>query len=326
MLSRVAKISLGRKNLATPAYFPAVSSAAVGYPANALIRLMVATKYPRLLVSAYDTHRISTEGNTEMLSQLGQFSMQGSFLLLDSGVFESYWKGDKTWTFESYAKAVSEVRCDLYYSFDVFPDLSKSEQDFFAETCLRIMRSCNVSDSAQCIPILHGPSPQQLVAVVERFVQENPDRLSMVAVSEKDCGFTLLQRARTMAKIRKVLDSKNDENILHILGCGNPISILLYSYCGADTYDSPDWSRHVINRKDFGIADLAHLELLRCDCTVCKKKVGTAAERALLHNLLFYQDFTIQIQNMIRDHSIGAVLSDRVGGDLLSSIEKEGDQ
>jgi len=325
MLSRVTKISLGGKNLATPAYFPAISSAGVGYPADALIRLVVTTKYPRLLVSAYDIHRISTEGNPTPLFQLGKFSMQGSFLLLDSGFFESYWKGDKTWTFESYAKAVSEVPCDLYFSLDVFPDSSRSEQDFFAETCKKIIHSCNVSNSAQCIPILHGLNSRQLIAVVERFVQENPDRLGMVAVSERDCGFTLLERARTIATIRNALDSQNKGNILHILGCGNPISLLLYSYCGADTYDSLDWSRHVIDRKDFGIADLAHLELLRCDCTVCEKEVGTTAERGLLHNLLFYQDFTIQIQNMIRDDSIGVVLSDHVGGDFLSGIEKQGD-
>jgi queuine/archaeosine tRNA-ribosyltransferase len=321
MLSRVARIGLGSKSLTTPAYFPAVSSVGVGYSVNALIRLILATKYPRLLVSAYDTYRISNEGKTGLLSQLGEFSTQGSFLLLDSGIFESYWRGDRTWTFESYANAVSRVQCDLYCSFDVFPDLSESEQDFFEETRLRILRSSSVSGRAQCVPILHGLDPRQLVVLVERLVEGYPDGLSILAISEKDCGFTLLERARTITKIRRALDCRNDESILHILGCGNPISLLLYSYCGADTYDSLDWSRHVIDRRSLSIGDLSHLELSKCNCAVCKKEIGAAAERALLHNLLFYQEFAVQIQEMIRDNSIASYLSDRVGRDALSKID-----
>jgi len=321
MSSRVAEISLRDKKLVTPTYFPAVSTAGVGYSAEGLIRLVLAAKYPRLLVSAYDTCNMRKENKSDLLSQLSNFSRCNSFLLLDSGVFEGYWRRDRTWTFESYADAIKQIESDLYFSFDMLADPNMNGKSFIEETYRSITDSYVLLGRSQCVPILHGTDPEKVVALVQSFADLDQDKVCMIGVAERDCGATLIQRAGTVARLREVLNSKSENSILHILGCGNPTSLLVYSYCGADTFDSTDWSRYVLDRRSLKIADIAHLRLLRCDCPMCRKEVGPPNERPLLHNLLFYQNFVVKIQNMIRDSTIASYLSDHLGEDVLSEIE-----
>jgi queuine/archaeosine tRNA-ribosyltransferase len=321
MSSRVAEISVRDKKLVTPTYFPAVSTAGVGYSAEGLIRLLLAAKYPRLLVSAYDTCIWRNENKSDLLSQLSNFSKCNSFLLLDSGVFEGYWRRDRTWTFESYANAIRQIESDLYFSFDILADPNVSEKSFIEETYRSVADSRVLSNRSECVPILHGADPEKVVALVRSFADLDQDKVCMIGVAERDCGATLIQRAGTVARIREVLNSKSENSILHILGCGNPTSLIVYSYCGADTFDSTDWSRYLLDVRSLKIGDIAHLRLLRCDCLMCRKEVGAPNERPLLHNLLFYQNLMVKIQDMIRDSTIASCLSDNLGEDILSEIE-----
>jgi hypothetical protein len=59
-----------------------------------------------------------------------------------------------------------------------------------------------------------------------------------VAVPKRELGDGLLERARNVVRIRRRLDRLGYHCGLHLLGTGNPISILEYSLCGADTFGS----------------------------------------------------------------------------------------
>lgn len=87
------------KRLLTPTYFPAVSSYGIKYSFHALVRLLTAYSYPRLLISAYDFHLLDDEKKKWLSREIGEYSKKGSFVFLDSGIYESFWKADAKWTY-----------------------------------------------------------------------------------------------------------------------------------------------------------------------------------------------------------------------------------
>ena len=319
---------MDRKTLLTPAYFPAVSSYGVKYSFQTLVRLLIAYSYPRILISAYDFHLADNMVKKALSEEIRSYFEKGCFVFADSGIYESYWKANASWSFELYKTAVREMDFDFYSSFDVLPT-TKDVGGFAKETADRILASRRLSDKPGFMPILHGIRPDLLVSLTSSFVREHPSLSTFIAIPERDCGDSLVEKAQTIIKIRKILDGDDDSNhhrILHILGCGNPISLLLYSYCGASTFDSLDWVKQAIDPQRLTINDFSHLELTGCQCPVCASTKRDYTEKVLLHNLLFYQNHMLQIQTLIRNNEIRQFLSKHVGQNILDKIALSEDQ
>lgn len=323
-LSRVAEVSINRKTLITPTYFPAVSSYGVKYSFGNLVNLLTAYSYPRLLISTYDLHFLTTEEREQLLPEISEYWKKGGFVFLDSGVYESFWKADPEWTYESYKTSISQIDFDFYSSFDVLPRPENGVEKFEKKTFESVLASHSLSNEHGFVPILHGSNPDQLVFLLSRFVGMHPHLCDIVAVPERDCGKDIVERARTIMKIRRVLDKDNCGRILHILGCGNPISLVLFSYYGANMFDSLDWIKGVVDRKRLALTDFSQLELIDCDCSICVGKQRGYIEKALLHNLLFYQDFMLQIQSLIRKDQIFDFVCKYVRKDILTEIDHQG--
>lgn len=308
-LSRVLEISLNGKKLLTPSYFPSISSYGVKFSMSDLLYELSFHKYPRLLLSAYDLYNSEPEEKAQLISLVKDYRQKG-LLFIDSGLYESSWKKDPTWDMNSYKSLLSQIQSDIYTSFDVLPEPGKkgTEKEFKDRTFKNILESSVFQDNNLFIAILHGSSHGTLVSLVEGFIEENPNLCCAVAIAERDCGYSILERAQTISQIRQILNQSNKEKILHILGCGNPLSMLLFSYCGADTFDSLDWLKYAINPdpKSLLINDFSHLPLLNCKCRICddpKLRDGEYLEKVLLHNLTFYQDFLVQIQSLIQHNN-----------------------
>ena len=319
---------MDRKTLLTPAYFPAVSSYGVKYSFQTLVRLLIAYSYPRILISAYDFHLADNMVKKALSEEIRSYFEKGCFVFADSGIYESYWKANASWSFELYKTAVREMDFDFYSSFDVLPT-TKDVGGFAKETADRILASRRLSDKPGFMPILHGIRPDLLVSLTSSFVREHPSLSTFIAIPERDCGDSLVEKAQTIIKIRKILDGDDDSNhhrMLHILGCGNPISLLLYSYCGASTFDSLDWVKQAIDPQRLTINDFSHLELTGCQCPVCASTKRDYTEKVLLHNLLFYQNHMLQIQTLIRNNEIRQFLSKHVGQNILDKIALSEDQ
>ena len=285
-----------------PTYFPAISSYGVKYSFISLIRLFFTYSYPRVLFSAYDLHFLPSKTRMKLYEEIKEYSKE-SIVFLDSGVYEGYWKADKRWFPSLYKESLARIEFDLYSSFDVLP--RRNSEDFAKRAIDSILASKILSDRPGFVPILHGISPDRLIFLVDDFVRKYPDLCDFIAVAERDCGDDVVERAHTICRIRNLLDGEdvaNRKRILHVLGCGNPISLLLLSYCGANTFDSLDWIKHVIDPKRLGVSDFSHLKLTECNCTVCADAKRPYIETALLHNLLFYQNYMIQIQNLIKEN------------------------
>jgi len=319
--SRVTEVTVKGKKLVTPTFFPAVSSYGIKYSFEALVRLLTVYSYPRLLVSAYDFYLLNDKKKKELSQEMSEYSQKGCFVFLDSGIYESSWKADSRWIYDRYKASISQVSFDFYSSFDVLPPRTKSSlEEFFEATFESILVSSNLSKGYGFIPILHGANPEQLVSLVAKFVDVSPNLCDMIAVAERDCGNNIVEKARTILKLRSILNGSNCPRLLHILGCGNPKSLVLFSYCGADMFDSLDWIKYVVDRVRLTINDFSHLELINCSCPICSRKKGDYIESALLHNLLFYQDYMQQIQFLIREKKISEFISEHLGQDILGKI------
>lgn len=321
--SRITELEVNSKRLVTPAYFPAVSSYSIKYSFCSLVRLLTTYSYPRILVSAYDFNLLANRNKRELSREISEYLKRGCFVFLDSGIFESYWKADTKWTYDLYKASTSQIDFDFYTSFDVLPD-ARDSRKFEKETFERILASRSLSNKSGFVPILHGASPNRLVSLITKFVKTYSDLSNLIAVPERDCGNDIIEKARTVMRIRKVLDADGRNRVLHVLGCGNPLSLLLLSYCGADSFDSLDWIKHAIDQKHMAINDFSHLELLDCKCSICADTKRNYTERVLLHNLLFYQNYMLQIQSLIRTDEVLKSLRELVGQEILNRIGNTG--
>jgi len=320
--SRVLEVKLKGKSFSTPTYFPAISSYGIKFSLWDSIYFLTFHKFPRVLVSAYDLH--NSNERKKLLTLLKKHAKKG-FLYLDSGIYESSWKADPTWDIGSYKTLLSQVTFDLYSSFDIIPT-GRSYEEFRKETFHNVLDSCVFMNNNIFIPIIHGSSPEELIGVLRDIIAEHSQLVGNIGIPERDCGKSVSERATTIIEARRILNEVDDKIILHILGCGNPLSMLLYSYCGADIFDSLDWLKYVINPKRESIEDFAYLELLNCDCKVCSDPQFENAEysqKTVLHNLLFYQNFVIRLQSLIRNNNIKGYLQGRARmGKILDELDE----
>ncbi len=321
-LARVLKIKNRGKVLSTPTYFPAISGTEFDTGVLDIISFLIDNSYPRILISAYDIRKLVPSLRRRLSDEIANYLRGGGHMMIDSGVFEGYWKKDRKWTYKTYSESLLKTDCDYYFAYDILPD-GLQKKPFLKLTGKYILKSSKINTKAHCIPIFHGQDPESLLAVMENFLIQNPDLGEFVSVTEEECGHSFLERAHTIRKIRAILNSLDRPTVLHILGCGNPISLATYSYCGADTFDSLGWSRLLIEPIELRIYDISQIELLKCTCEVCKKTQADSRIRAWLHNLLFYQKYIIQIQRMIRENTFRDFLLEFVGERNLKIIEKQ---
>jgi hypothetical protein len=305
--SRLIEIEIDGKTLMTPTYFPAISSFGIKYSFSSLISLFLVHKYPRVLISAYDWYFLSSQIREEIRKEISEYSID-SFIFLDSGVFESFWRADKRWNHKLHKAAMSTARFDFYSSYDVLPQ-GKSK-NFLQKTIKGIVDSRNLSEKGGFFPIIHG-CPDELVLATEKLTRNYPKLCNFIAISERDCGEGIIEKARTIKRIRKALDAgtkNNRSRILHILGCGDPLSMLLFTFAGANSFDSLDWIKYLIEPNRLILNTFSHLDLVNCDCAVCAGPQRPYVEIVFLHNLLFYQKYVLQIQSLIKENSLGVLL------------------
>jgi tRNA-guanine family transglycosylase len=242
--------------------------------------------------------------------------------MIDSGGYESIWKNDQDWVFDLYQKSVTGAKADFFFGFDAIPGRSESDDTKKYESALiDTISSKKIRDAGEFIPILHGSSPKQLLSFLTYFMNKHSDMTRIVAVTERDCGSGLFEKAKTIASVRKILDQGDKNTILHLLGCGSPSSLALYSHFGVDSFDSLDWLKFTLDENDWVGRDFSYLDVLKCECSACRGSKRNYVERTLLHNLSFYQEFMLRIQSWITNGSLSTILNKRLGFDPEEIIQ-----
>ena len=263
-----------------------------------------------LLTSAYDLYSESTDGAS---LDIQEGNLSTNILLLDSGRYESSWYKDTSWTFERYRDVVQQTPCDFYTSFDIFP--GDVQGNFEQETINQIRQSFDFQRDNICIPILHLTTDDNLFSTLDVITK---DGFQFVALPERELGDTILERCLKLYQIRQFLDSKNSNVLIHVLGCGHPVSLLLYIFAGADTFDSLDWQEVVFDSSDLSFRDYSHLLLAQCHCRYCRNDALPYVHKVYLHNLLFIKQFLNDIILSIRNDAFETFLKRYITPPILT--------
>lgn len=318
--ARLLDLRLGGKGRLTPLYFPSVSSSAQRTRVDDMIGFCVDAGAPQLLVSAYDMKK----SGLGVAGRLQEYAKRG-VLLLDSGAFEAHYASSE-WGFGEYAKEVRAAPCDIYASYDEMPGAGLSDGAALGAARLGIRRSEGARHGAKCMAILHGVSGEQLTAVAVGAAGDAGGP-RIYAVPEREMGGSIAEKIRTAVRVRRALSGADPRNVLHVLGCGDPVLMALLAYAGADSFDSVDWSRWAVNPDTLEWACADRLEFMGCGCTACATGGRGTLERMWGHNLLFYEKFTGRLRDAIlgdRDFdSLGAALG---GGAAARAREALGEE
>jgi hypothetical protein len=318
--SRLVVVKVGNKELATPAYFPAISSLQ-HYDVKDLFDFLIEKKYGKMLLSLFDINKDERLHESKSLGEVSEYSRTGNFVIIDSGMFESYWKNDKTWTLKEYSDTLANIDADFYSTFDFLPNLLPKNINLYNLLIEGIGESHKVITSGTPLEIFHGRTPEELISNVGKYASSVENyKNKIIAIPERECGSSIIERGRNIMQITRKLREINEKFLLHILGCGNPISMSLYIYCGADTFDSIDWTSNIFEKNENKMFDFSQLDLIGCNCKACSAKDETYINRALLHNLLFYQQHLEKLQNMIKEGTIKDYVQVYLGTHLFKEL------
>lgn len=312
--ARVHRLRFDGGDILTPAYFPSVSSMSLRMPWRSAVGVCKDTGYPQMLVSAYD---LDGKGDTPILEMVGEYAAKG-VLLVDSGAFEAHYSGGK-WDFERYKRCIKATPCSIYAGYDTMPDAQSSYDAMLSSARDYLDRSSNIRPESACMAILHGREPGETIRMARDISPGGEPR--MYAVPEREMGSTVGAKIRTVARIRRILTDKDPDNMLHVLGCGDPVLMALLSYAGADTFDSVDWSRWAIDPSTCEWVGIDRLEFIGCKCPACLDgDTEHMQSRALEHNLLFYSVFMARLGDAIlANHDFDSIKLG-VGGEMLACL------
>jgi hypothetical protein len=293
-LARELKLFIGGKTLPLPCFFPSISSIKTNLLPVDYLELLCAIDQPMFLISAYDIYNASAEHQQRMEALLKKATENGASVLLDSGNYECFWRGDTDWTIDHYSDICRKFSYNLCFCFDNQEPPSAWEE--IADDVIRsVLRDQDIC-TGTVVPILHGPS--NLLPLAARKIAEVLCPI-LLAVPERALGDGILRRARAVMEIRRELDSLTYYLPLHLLGTGNPLSILIYTLAGSDSYDGLEWCQTVVDHNDARLYHFHHWDIVAEQTPIGNDQKIPFIQSALIHNLTFYNKWLEALRDAI---------------------------
>lgn len=314
--SRAFKIETSTKSLETPFFFPSISSVKTNYEVYDYFQFLNQVSYPGFLISSYDVYM--DKKKELLMKEISSITERSAFTLLDSGNYEAYWKNDKDWDIERLGEILEALEVDFCFSFDVFWDEETDINKYISETITISAITAGMQISGETIPIIHS-YPQVFPRVVSKIIDGiNPQ---IVSIPERELGTSLLERAKTLKNIRNAIDKMDRCIPIHLLGTGNPTSLLIYTLCGADLFDGLEWCKNVVNPSDAHLYHFIQKELVTCNCRACKVEGLPYHLQTMWHNLTFYENFTEEIRRCITEGKIEELMEKYLPKEFIPKIE-----
>lgn len=290
--NRKRELGLGGIFLPLPCFFPSISSVKTNLPIVEYIQVLSALKHPLFLVSAYDLYKCQKKDLARVERLLDNLASNQKIILLDSGNYESYWRNDKKWVLKKYRDILKKTKHHVAFCFDSLH--TKGNLNEIASLIkAQVLRDQKYS-LGTVIPIIHSERKQKFPELISRVVDKlNP---FMVAVPERQLGEGIVARAETVYKIRRILNKKKLYYPLHLLGTGNPLSILIYSICGADSFDGLEWCQTTVDHRTGILYHFQQRDFFGEQTAFCKLQNIPYTQTTLAHNLDFYQKWMVKIQ------------------------------
>ena len=287
--------------VALPLFVPSVSSVKSDLRPAEVVEILVSAGSPAMLYSAYDYDHATDQDRRRIDSAVRQAADRGDVIFMDSGRYESYWLRDKTWTVERYRGTLPTAAQGYCFTYDV-PQETRDVALIVAAVVDQTVADQRFATSAAIVPIVHGP-PDVLPDAVARVAKSLAPQV--IAVPERELGDGLLRRASTVHEIRNRLDQASPQTVLHLLGTGNPVSILVYASMGADTFDGLEWCQTVVDHDSGRLFHLHQYDFFQ-DQTDLAAVDAPYRAKALVHNLVFLTKWMNQVREDVRspDHPL----------------------
>jgi queuine/archaeosine tRNA-ribosyltransferase len=296
---RERKIVVAGKTVALPCFFPSVSSIKTNLLPVDYIELLDAAAYPLYLVSAYDIASSGAENQHRIRCAMQQSRIKESVILLDSENYENFWKGNGDWCANRFHAICKNYDYDISFCYDNQKPPNTSEM--IAEDVVRGVLRDQEQASATIVPIVHGPAkllPRAVMKVAEQLCPV------LLAVPERALGEGIATRIRSVRQIRKALNELDFYCPLHLLGTGNPVSIIAYTIAGADSFDGLEWCQTVVDHKTALLHHLQQWDFVREQTEWGVNGSLPFIQSVLMHNLDFYTAFMRRIQQSEDNHAL----------------------
>lgn len=301
------QIILNGKKVTFPIFYPSISSVKTNYSPSNYVDFLEYFGYPNYLVSAFDIwntkHRIKMQDNIDVMKNRSK----ASIVMLDSGNYEAYWLNNREWNYQKYLDIIDSIEADITFSYD-----DPWNKDEYQTRLLELIEKPGLF-----VPILHSSHDNLLNNFLK--ISELHD-WSIVAIPERELGDGIIQRANTLSDIREELEKRDIKTSIHLLGTGNPISLLIYSACGANSFDGLEWCQTVVNPENSLLLHFSQRDLFKCDCPACTAHEESFSATTLGHNLLFYMDWMKKIGTSLDENNIQKLIKSYIDGHVRNKI------
>ena len=295
-VERPESLQIGKRELFLPIYFPSISSVKTTMRPSDYVALLssLTTLNGQFLVSAFDLQKVDAPDSIKSL--LDSAINSGATILMDSGNYESFWRGSKTeWGQNEFHRILESFPCDIAFCFDN-QEPPEDADEHVALLVSRWIEDQKAAPGCMIVPIIHG-NATDLPGLCARVAIATG--ATMVAVAERKLGDGVIERARTIAAIRHELNSIGNYVALHLLGTGNPSSIAIYAVMGADSFDGLEWCQTVVDHDTGLLFHLSQADFFEKQTEWCDAGLSFQA-RTLAHNLEFYTDWMQRLRYRIR--------------------------
>lgn len=322
-LERILTLKLKNKSLRLPCFIFSLSSHETQVSPEDGVKLFQSLKPAASLISAYDAwkYKKDIKKGKEFLDSVYELRKSSGILVLDSGNYEAFRKKDhysKTnvngWKNDSFREIAGLISPDLAFNYDYINLKGNTDQ-------VEDQLICNFRQDEKSIhplnfplcPIIHLPENynETLAECASDLVSKVASELNplMVAIPERELGDGLVERVRTVRDIRKALNNLGKYYPLHLLGTGNPISMIAFAAAGADSFDGLEWCRTVADYNSGNLFHFQHFDffsdhyLSRLQSheirSIIKNPQASYVARVASYNLDFFNDWTKTMQDMI---------------------------
>ncbi|MXV84144.1 hypothetical protein F4Z98_12340 [Candidatus Poribacteria bacterium] len=295
--NRKTELRVAETVLPLPCFFPSVSSVVkTDMTPTDHIQLLGFSAHSLFLISAYDVANCTYQDRKRIKTALDKSKKHGAVILMDSGNYEGFWKVDKTWKADNFHEVVKSCKNDLCFCYDNHnpPD---SIETIAEDVIARVIQDQNHTNGIVC-PIIHGETT--LLPGSAKRVAEQLSPL-LLAIPERELGKGIIGRIRTIKKIRKSLNDLETYCPLHLLGTGDPVSIIAYSMVGADSFDGLEWCKSVIDHETGNQHDFQHWDFFRHQTNRELPENFPHKQSVLMHNLNFYRQFMKELHDAVKN-------------------------
>lgn len=293
--NRTFDLSIAQTVIPLPCFFPSVSSVKTNLMPVDYVELLAAAAHPLFLASAYDVANCSPEQRPRMNAALSRSKRRGTAILMDSGNYEGFWKGESAWTpdrFHEVARVSEHHLCFCHDNHEP-PDTAEAIAEDVVSSVLRDQEHA----LGTVAPIIHGPTellPSATQLVAERLFPV------LLAVPERALGDGIIARIQSVRRLREALNELGGVyRPLHLLGTGNPLSIVVYSMAGADSFDGLEWCQTVVDHETGKLFHFQQWDLFRDQTGWGNNGALPYIQSALMHNLEFYRAFMAELREAL---------------------------